>query len=596
MSTATAKQHGILANVFSAPKWDSRIKSANTTPKEMWLGYVIGPYGMLVVQSIVNSYYNQYMTDILGFTAERAAWMATFMVLFPLLSKLFDAVTNIVMSKLIDSTVCRQGKARPWLLLSIPLVVISVVLLFWMPFHGPRAQVAWVAFSYVLYYCVSFTMWNMAKELTAPLSTRNVNQRKNNALAAEITRNIGTGLVSILFPMILSAVCVAMNGNDAQGYLLTMSLMACIAVPLTFVQYFYTRERVTEERRSQSGVSAEDAEKARHTLAKPEASFREQAKACLHDKYWLLFVLTVLAFNILSNMRNISLIYYCGWVVRGNQYGSRAAIQATFQMIALSPMGPGVLLVLPLTKKWGRTRTIWAGAVLTIIGSVFAYFSAGSRMNIMIGTALAAIGNIAFSYMIMSFMGDVIDHTEWKTGVRCDGLTGGFVSAAMMFAVGIAQGAFNFGLMMSKYIQPTPTGEMIDGVMQYVDQPAAATGWINFSYQGSYIIIGAIVFVLFKFFFDIEKKLPQVSRELQERRVAEYAAAGLEYIPSDELERREREEAERQTEETRVKELREKCAKQGLDFEAENEKYLAKVRAKKAKAEAKAAKRAKRNP
>lgn len=519
MSTATLEKKGFLANAFSGSKWDSRIKSANTTGKEMWLGYVIGPYGMLVVQSIVNSYYNQYMTDILGFTAERAAWMATFMVIFPLLSKLFDAVTNIVMSRLIDATVCRQGKARPWLILSIPLVVVSVVLLFWMPFSGPRTQVAWVAFSYVLYYCVAFTMWNMAKELTAPLSTRNVNQRKNNAMAAEITRNIGTGVVSILFPMILSAVCVAMNGNDAQGYLVTMSLMACLAVPLTFVQYFYTRERVTEERRSQSGVSAEDAEKARGTLVKPEASFKEQAKACLTDKYWLIFVLIVFAFNIMSNMRDISLIYYCGWVVRGNQYGARAAIQATFQMIALSPMGPGLLLVLPLTKKWGRTRTIWVGSTLTIIGSVFAYVSAGSRMYIMIGTALAAIGNIAFSYMIMSFMGDVIDHTEWKSGVRCDGFTG-----------------------------------------------------------------GVIVFVLFKFFFDIEKKLPQVARELQERRVAEYAAAGLEYIPADELERREREEAERMAEEIRVKELREKCEKQGLDFEAENRKYLEKAAAKKAKA------------
>lgn len=507
----TVAGKGLLAGAFTSHKWDSKITSENTTRKEMWLGYVIGPYGMLVVQSIVNSYYNQYMTDVLGFTAERASWMAMFMVIFPLASKLFDAVTNIIMSRLIDSTTCRQGKVRPWLILSIPLVVISVVLLFWMPFSGPRVQVAWVAFSYVLYYCVSFTMWNMAKELSAPLSTRNVNQRKNNAMAAEITRNVGTGLVSILFPMILSAICALMNGNDAQGYLLTMSLMACLSIPLTFIQYFYTRERVTEERRANPSAEEEVA-------VQPEAPFREQAKACLTDKYWLIFVLIVFIFNVLGNMRNISLIYYCGWVVQGNNYGARAVIQATFQMIALSPMGPGILLVLPLTKKWGRTRTIWVGATLTIIGSVFAYAMAGSRMYIMIGTALAAIGNIAFSYMIMSFMGDVIDHVEWKTGTRCDGLTGGFVSAAMMFAVGVAQGIFNLGLMVTKYAQPVATGEVVDGVMKYMDQPAAATGWINFSYQGSYIIIGVLVFILFKFFFDIEKKLPQVEADLKAKK------------------------------------------------------------------------------
>ena len=577
MSTAVKTKRGLLGNAFRSDRWNSRISTANVTPKEMWLGYVIGPYGMLVVQSIVNSYYNQYMTDVLGFTAERAMWMASFMVLFPLLSKLFDAVTNIVMSKIIDSTVCRQGKVRPWLIMSIPLVVLSVVLLFWMPFSGPRAQAAWVCFSYVLYYCVSFTMWNMSKELTPALSTRNV----------------GTGIVSILFPMILSGVCAAMNGNDAQGYLLTMSLMSCIAIPLTFIQYFFTRERVTEERRGEVGLTDEAARvEAEHTLVKPEATLTEQLKVCIRDKYWIIFVLTVFAFNILSNMRNISLIYYCGWVVRGNQYGARAAIQATFQMIALSPMGPGIALVLPMVKKLGRTKTIWMGSVLTVIGSVFAYAMAGNRMYIMIGTALAAIGNIAFSYLIMSYMGDVIDHVEWKSGTRCDGLTGGFVSAAMMFAVGIAQGLFNLGLMLTKYAQPTEIGLSVEGVKLYADQPAAATGWINFAYQGTYIVMGVMIFLVFKFLFDLEKKMPQVSTELQDRRVAEYAAHGMEYLPPAELERREIEAQKAETEANRIADLKARCEKQGLDFEAENQKYLDKLAAKQAKAEAKAARKA----
>ena len=588
MSTAVKTKRGLLGNAFRSDRWNSRISTANVTPKEMWLGYVIGPYGMLVVQSIVNSYYNQYMTDVLGFTAERAMWMASFMVLFPLLSKLFDAVTNIVMSKIIDSTVCRQGKVRPWLIMSIPLVVLSVVLLFWMPFSGPRAQAAWVCFSYVLYYCVSFTMWNMSKELTPALSTRNVQQRKNLATAAEITRNVGTGIVSILFPMILSGVCAAMNGNDAQGYLLTMSLMSCIAIPLTFIQYFFTRERVTEERRGEVGLTDEAARvEAEHTLVKPEATLTEQLKVCIRDKYWIIFVLTVFAFNILSNMRNISLIYYCG-----NQYGARAAIQATFQMIALSPMGPGIALVLPMVKKLGRTKTIWMGSVLTVIGSVFAYAMAGNRMYIMIGTALAAIGNIAFSYLIMSYMGDVIDHVEWKSGTRCDGLTGGFVSAAMMFAVGIAQGLFNLGLMLTKYAQPTEIGLSVEGVKLYADQPAAATGWINFAYQGTYIVMGVMIFLVFKFLFDLEKKMPQVSTELQDRRVAEYAAHGMEYLPPAELERREIEAQKAETEANRIADLKARCEKQGLDFEAENQKYLDKLAAKQAKAEAKAARKA----
>lgn len=270
-------------------------------------------------------------------------------------------------------------------------------------------------------------MWNMSKELSSALSTRNVNQRKNNALAARITMNVGTGLVSILFPMILSRVCSLFNGNNAKGYFVCMTAFALIGIPLTFVQYFYTRERVTEERRNQIGI--EDEESAHSLAPHKEAGMFEQFRACLKSKYWIMFIILILVTEILTNMRNISLVYYSGWVVRGNAYGQYADIQAKFQMIALSPMGPGILILLPLMKKVGRRKCIWMGSILTVIGSIFAFMNAGNSVMIYAGTALAAIGNIAFSYVILSYMGDVIDHVEWKTKVRCDGITGGFTSA-----------------------------------------------------------------------------------------------------------------------------------------------------------------------
>lgn len=590
MSAQTKTKSGWLSNAFTSPKWNSRIKSANTTKKEMWLGYVLGPYGMLVGQSVVNSYFNQYLTDIIGFTVDRAAWIATFMVLFPVLSKLLDAVTNLVMCKVIDSTTCRQGKVRPWMLISAPFVALSIILMFWIPVATPVAQAIWVTISYNLYYCVTYTMWNMSKELSAPLSTRNINQRRNNAMASRITSNVGTGLVSILFPMILSAVCAAVNGNNAQGYFIAMSAVAVISVPLAFVQYFYTRERVTEERRNQVGI--QDA--GEQLTVKKEASMMEQLKACLTSKYWIMFVILILFSEIMTNMRNISLVYYSGWVVRGNAYGEFGEIQAKFQMIAMSPMGPGILLLLPLMRKFGRRICIWAGAILNIVGTTIAFMNAGSSMMIYAGSALGAIGNISFAYVFTSYLGDVIDHVEWKTGVRSDGLTGGLTSAGMMFSVGISQGLFNLGLMMTGYAQPQQIGVSADGVLLYADQSAAAVNWINMAYQGSYILLGVMIFVVFFFLFDLEKHLPKVSRELQDRKVAECAALGIEYIPADELERREIAEQERAAEEIRIQELKEKCAKKGLDFDKENQKVLDKRAAKAAKKAAKAAKKAKK--
>lgn len=587
MNTQVKGGQGWLHNAFTSPKWNSRITSANTTKKEMWLGYVLGVWGMMVTNSIVNSYFNQYLTDVIGFDSTKGAWIASFMVLFPVISKIIDAITNLVMAKVIDSTTCRQGKVRPWLLISTPFVFVSIILLFWMPFQSVKAQAIWIAIAFNFYYAIAYTMWNISKELMPAVSTRNVNQRKNLSMAAQIVGNVGTGLVSILFPTILAAIC-GMTASTAQGYLASMSIVAVIAVALAFVQYFYTRERVTEERRNQSGITEQDS--VRLEVHK-EAALWDQFKACIKSKYWILLVIIVLAFNICGNLRNISLIYYSGWVVNGNAYGNVAAIQAKFQMIALSPMGPGILLMLPLTKKYGRTKTIWTTSILTIVGSVLAFMSPGKGTMIYAGTALGAIGNISFSYMIMTYMGDIIDQVEWKTGIRTDGLTGGFISAVMMFSVGIAQGLFNLGLMITGYAKPEMIGTSADGIALYADQASAAVNWINIAYQGSFILVGVIVFFIFCFVFKIEDDMPLISRELQERKVAEFAAMGIEYIPADELERREREQADAEAEEIRIKELREKCEKKGLDFDKENGKVLAK---RAAKAE-KAAKKAKKN-
>lgn len=84
-----------------------------------------------------------------------------FLVIFPVLSKILDAVTNVIMGSIIDKKITSQGKARPWLLRAIPLVSICGILLYLVPLKAPRSlQVIWIIISYNLYYCFAFTMYN----------------------------------------------------------------------------------------------------------------------------------------------------------------------------------------------------------------------------------------------------------------------------------------------------------------------------------------------------------------------------------------------------------------------------------------------------
>ena len=90
--------------------------------------------------------------------------------------------------------------------------------------------------------------------------------------------------------------------------------------------------------------------------------------------------------------------------------------------------------------------------------------------------------------------------------------------------------------------------------------------------------------------FDLEKKMPEVSESLENKKREECAAKGIPYVSPKEQQLAERRQQAEEAEAIRVKELREKCAKKGLDFDTENEKYLKKAAARKAKKEARKAK------
>ena len=127
----------------------SLIKSSNVTKSEKWLGYLIGPAGALLLNAVLATYLNVYYTDVLNLTP---LWGGAFLTIFPIVSKIIDAITNVIMGQIIDRTKTKEGKARPWLLLSAPLVTITAILLFTVPNASDTVKAIWVMISYNLFY------------------------------------------------------------------------------------------------------------------------------------------------------------------------------------------------------------------------------------------------------------------------------------------------------------------------------------------------------------------------------------------------------------------------------------------------------------
>jgi len=73
---------------------------------------------------------------------------------------------------------------------------------------------------------------------------------------------------------------------------------------------------------------------------------------------------------------------------------------------------------------------------------------------------------------------------------------------------------------------------------------------------------------------NVEKYADEDRKKILERQKEAVLAAGGTWIEPEEKARLEQEAAEKEAEDLRIAELKEQCARKGLDFEEENRKYL----------------------
>ena len=164
-------------------------------------GLSLGPLGALLLNAVLATYLNVYYTDVLKLTH---IWGGAFLAVFPIISKVIDAITNVIMGQIIERTRTKQGKARPWLLISAPLMALTGILLFTIPRSSELVQIIWIIVSYNLFYSFAYTIYNMSHTLMVPLSTRDITQRGVLSVFNNIAAIMVSGIiVALIFPMLV---------------------------------------------------------------------------------------------------------------------------------------------------------------------------------------------------------------------------------------------------------------------------------------------------------------------------------------------------------------------------------------------------------
>lgn len=551
----TKQETPAITRIFSSPVFASRIKSANVQNSERWLGYFLGPAFVMTMFYICGqTYLNMFYTDVLKMTPLMGGM---FLVILPVISKVLDAITNILMGRLIDRTKTKAGKARPWLLLSAPLLVISGILLFTVPTANTTLQIVWVLFSYNFYFCIAFTMYNISHTLMVPLSTRNNKQRDTLAMLSSMGQSMIPGtIVSILFPaLILPAV-----GVDQGKWIKVMSILSILMLPAILMEYYFTKERVTEE-------TADIEQADTHTL-------KDQLKACFSSKYWIIIMGITVIFQVYNNFQVTSTTYYCNWVLGTYNDGVTMTL---VNAVGQAPLGFGIVFLWPLVKKFGKRNVMISGFLIGIVGCVIGALNPRNMGLVMAGLMLKSIGQLPIMYTLLSMIADALDHVEWINKFRADGFSSSVYSIILTVSTGISSGLFNLGLNKTGYVAP-----MADG--SWIPQNSAVQ---NFFVSGLFVypaVCFAIIAVI-GYFFKVEKELPQIKADVIARHKAEAEAKGEVYLSPEEKVAREQAEFDRIAEEKRIEELKAKCAKKGLNFAEEEAKYQAKLAQQKAKKE-----------
>lgn len=473
--------------ILDKPIFHTKIKSKDVTIWEMAFGYFLGPLGVLIMTTLVSTYYLTYYRTYDDIVAQ-----GTFLTLLPLISVIPMVVSNIVIGILIGKTKTREGKARPYLLSAAPFLLISGILIFCIPYLSLGFRMVWMALTYNLFAAIASPLYSTPHYLMVSLSTRNLNQRGTLSVVANIPAVAANGLFSsIVMPLILSWIKSAADHQGVQNrWQFIMVVFSVIAFFACILEYYFTRERITEE--GQSPEEEEHGEK---------VSSLKQIKAAVSDKYWWIIMIFYalyqagvmfkggFIFNIFCNE------FFTETTVFGIQLNAEM-VQSFMALISGIPLAAGMLFIWPLANKFGKRNMVIAGLIFSIAGSIICVTAPSNFIVMLVGQTFKGIGSIPGAYIMMALFADVLEHLEARFGFRCDGISMSVYNAILTVVNGLATTFFLF----------------------FYDNSAFSSASVaEFFFLGYEIIAHAVLIVLL-LFLSVEKNIKKEQEIIAQRK------------------------------------------------------------------------------
>ncbi|MFP4281338.1 MAG: MFS transporter [Opitutales bacterium] len=442
------------------------------------LGYGLG-------DTASNFFFHTFNILLLNYYVEAFGLAAAAVGTMFLVTKLFDAFTDVAMGLVADRTRSRWGRFRPYILwTAVPFGLIGYAM-FANPDLSGNGKLVYAYITYSL-MMIAYTVINIPySSLLGVISPRT--EERETVSTYRFVCAFGAQLVISAFVLPLKDVLG--GGDDARGYQLTMAIFAVLSIVLWLYTFSSTKERVEPPPEQKMDLKGD---------------FREVMRN------WPWVVMVVVALFTLMNVavRGGATIFFLKYYT-----GAETDRISIFFLTGTAAMVAGAASTKLFTRFLEkRTIMIWLTG-LNALTMVFFFFIPADQFWLMV--VVNAIGTYIVGptpAVVWAMYADCADYGEWKSGRRTTGLI--FSGALFSQKMGLAIGAGLSGWILGAFGFVANQSQSLDSVLGIRLMFSVFPGTLAF------LAAMAVLFYPLR-----EAKVKEIEIELARRRAARVPSA-----------------------------------------------------------------------
>lgn len=497
------------------------IGSLAKQPATSVIGYGLGDFACNLSIAMTTSFLLYYMTDVAGITAAAVGTMF-------LIVRLWDAFTDLFAGRMVDKTMTRFGKFRPFLLwFAVPVLFAS-----FLNFNIPTPGIKWLGlfevnldtagrllYAYLAYAILGllYSMINIPYGSLASAMTQSVGERAKLVAGRAFGAAIGGVMLTyIIAPQIATlqktapklaenadaaakaayeAAALTYRQNLQNIFTQTTLWFVLIGSVAFFLTFWWCRESVVR--------------------TTPRVSIKETIGTLKHNRALAILCAASFFYLIAAFAVGGSTAYYAKYVMNDiGQTANMALVNVGISLI-ITPFIPALI------RRLGKKTMFQYCGIFTIVGGVALFFvPTGALVLALIFLAIKGIGATLINTVMFGLEADTVEYGEWKSGKRSEGATYAIFSFTRKLTQSLGGAAGAWALAIGGYISASATNPN-------PAQPESAIFAVKFTI-GLFPAIMALVAMLVFWKYPLTDKLFRQVRDENEARKLELAAKGQE--------------------------------------------------------------------